>query len=124
MSSIKIRKGLGKFEYSSQFRGILADLMRRYKETTSDGIKDWLEKYMDQRPCSHCQGKRLRSEALAVKVGGRSIHEVTQMTVAESLSFFQGLKLNKNQTHIANQVMKEITNRLNFSSPSASAISP
>jgi excinuclease ABC subunit A len=108
------REGTGKFEYSSQFRGILADLMRRYKETTSDGIKEWLEKYMDQKPCSHCQGKRLRDEALAVKIANHNIHQVTQMTVAESLEFFQSLRLNESQSFIANQVMKEITNRLKF----------
>jgi Excinuclease ATPase subunit len=82
------REKTGHFEYQSRFPGILIDLKRRYNETTSPGIKEWLESFMTERHCEACKGKRLRPEALAVTVGGRSIHDISQLSVEESLKFF------------------------------------
>ncbi|MEI8092728.1 MAG: excinuclease ABC subunit UvrA [Spirochaetales bacterium] len=106
--------GTGKFEYTSQFKGILKDLRRRYHETTSEGIKSWLEKFQVQKPCEECQGRRLKKEALSVYVGGTNIHDLSQMTVADTISFLKGLKLNVNETKIVDQVFKEIQARLGF----------
>jgi len=106
--------GTGKFEYSSQFKGILKDLRRRYLETTSEGIKQWLEKFMEQTPCETCGGKRLKREALSVYVGGVNIHDLSQNTVGGTLAFLNDLKLTPNETKIVDQVFKEIKARLGF----------
>jgi excinuclease ABC subunit A len=108
------REGTGKFEYESRFPGILADLKRRYLETQSEGIKQWLERFMTERPCEACGGKRLRPEALAVTVGEVGIHELSSYSIEESLAFFAGLKLSATDAQIAAQIMKEITARLSF----------
>lgn len=104
----------GHFEYDTKFTGILADLRRRYMETNSDGIKEWLEGFMTEKPCSVCQGKRLRPEALAVTVGGKSIHEVSSMSVEEALKFFSALQLTDVEKQISKQIIKEIKARLTF----------
>ncbi|HUW71069.1 MAG TPA: excinuclease ABC subunit UvrA [bacterium] len=107
-------KGTGHFEYESAFPGILAELKRRYMETQSDGIKEWLEKFMTEKPCEACGGKRLRPEALAVTIGDRSIHDLTLMSVEESVKFFDALAMTDTQKQISKQVFKEITARLSF----------
>ena len=104
----------GKFEYETTFPGVYADLQRRYKETTSEAIKQWLESFMLQKPCITCSGRRLRSEALAVLVGGRNISEITAMSVAAALEFFQTLPLNDRDRAISHEVFKEINARLGF----------
>lgn len=115
---IKVRydnvKGTGHFEYEAPFKGILAELSRRYQETGSDGIKTWLERFMTEKTCEACQGKRLRPEALAVTLGGSNIHDLTLLSVEDSLAFFAGLTLSETQKQISRQVMKEITSRLGF----------
>ncbi|WP_028973170.1 excinuclease ABC subunit UvrA [Spirochaeta cellobiosiphila] len=108
------REGTGKFEYSSQFKGIINDLKRRYRETNSDGIKDWLEGFMRDEICQSCHGKRLKPEALAVTVMDKNIHETTCLSVADSHDFFNSLVLSPNQKHIAQQILKEVQDRLGF----------
>jgi excinuclease ABC subunit A len=83
------REGTGQFSYKKRFPGVLEDLKRRYMETQSEGIKDWLEKYMSQKPCEACGGRRLKPEALAVTVGGRNIHEISALSVNDTLKFFE-----------------------------------
>ncbi|MBN2552516.1 MAG: excinuclease ABC subunit UvrA, partial [Spirochaetales bacterium] len=106
------REGL--WEYTSSFRGVLNELKKRYLETSSEGIKEWLEGFMSQRECPECLGKRLRPESLAVTVGGRNIHEVTCMSVSAARRFFDELKLEAGRKTIASQVLKEISSRLKF----------
>ncbi|MBN2510270.1 MAG: excinuclease ABC subunit UvrA [Spirochaetales bacterium] len=108
------KKRTGKFEYSSSFRGILAELKRRYLESSSDGVKEWLEQYMSQRDCSSCGGKRLRKEALGVTINGKNIYQVASLSVSDSLSFFTTLSLNETEAQIARQILKEIRDRLTF----------
>ncbi|ADK81566.1 excinuclease ABC subunit UvrA [Sediminispirochaeta smaragdinae] len=108
------RKKTGKFEYSTQFRGVLNDLKRRYLETNSEGIKQWLESFMSQKECPACGGKRLKPEALSVKVGGISIFDLTSLSVDDSLNFFSKLKLSETEKKISSQIMKEIVDRLTF----------
>ncbi len=104
----------GSFEYETRFPGVLADLKRRYIETTSDGVKQWLEGFMSQRRCQKCGGKRLRPEALYVFVNGTSIHDVTAMSVADSIDFFSKIELSETEAQITSQILKEITSRLGF----------
>ena len=106
------REGL--WEYTSNFRGVLNELRRRYLETSSEGVKEWLEGYMSRRQCPKCKGKRLRPESLAVTVGGRDIHQITTLSVRAAQEFLSNLKLTRNQQTIARQVLKEISSRLKF----------
>ena len=108
------REKTGKFEYEAKFRGIYDDLKRRYLETTSDGVKGWLEGFMSQRDCHTCDGMRLRPEALAVLVQGRSVHDLTAVSIKEALEFFRSLELSETEKQITRQILKEITSRLDF----------
>jgi excinuclease ABC subunit A len=108
------RKKTGRFEYSSSFRGVLNDLKRRYLESSSDYIKQWLEGFMTHHVCPACGGKRLREEALSVYVGKSSIYDAARMSVDQLLDFFTNLELTETQSHIAHQIMKEILSRLSF----------
>ena len=108
------REGTGRFEYSAPFKGILDDLKRRYLETTSEGIKEWLERFMSQKDCPDCGGKRLRKESLAVRIHGKNIHELSSFSVKTTLDFFDGLKLSETEQAIAKQILKEIKARLGF----------
>lgn len=100
--------------YNAPFEGVMPLLTRRYGETSSDWSREEYESYMSNRPCPVCKGARLKPETLAVKVGGRSIHEVTQLTIAACRDFFQGLELTDRERMIAAQVLKEINARLGF----------
>ncbi len=108
------REGTGRFEYESRFPGILADLKRRYLETQSEGIKQWLERFMSEKSCEACGGRRLRPEALAVTVDGTNVHDLSAKSVEETLAFFEGVKLSDTERQIAKQILKEITARLTF----------
>jgi len=100
--------------YSESFPGIIPDLKRRYLETNSEDIKEWLEGFMSQKACEACGGKRLRPESLAVTIAGQNIYELTKLSVGEAAEFFANLKLNPTQHQIAFQILKEIQNRLRF----------
>jgi excinuclease ABC subunit A len=100
--------------WESRFEGVVRNLERRYRETTSDHIREELEKYMSTRPCPRCEGARLKPEALAVTVGGKSIVEVTAMSTVVALDFFRSLSLTEREQMIARQILKEITARLGF----------
>ncbi|KPL00268.1 MAG: excinuclease ABC subunit A [candidate division Zixibacteria bacterium SM23_73_2] len=106
--------GKGGGEYWDTFEGLVPHLERRYKETESEAVRDWIEKFMRVRPCPICEGARLKKESLSVKVGGLSINQITALSIKESKKFFYNLKLTKKQKHIAKQVLKEINQRLGF----------
>ncbi|MFP4011637.1 MAG: excinuclease ABC subunit UvrA, partial [Spirochaetaceae bacterium] len=93
---------------------VLSDLGRRYRETSSDGVREWLEEFMSRRPCERCGGRRLRPEALAVTVGGKNIHEVTALSVSAEIAFLRSLELSETEAQIAGEVKKEILSRLSF----------
>jgi len=107
--------------YQTTYEGVIPNLQRRYKESTSDYVRSEIERYMSARPCPICRGRRLRPEALAVTVAGKSIDQVTAMSVAEALDWVDELRgergespLTPRQQTIARQVLKEIHDRLNF----------
>jgi excinuclease ABC subunit A len=108
------RERTGRFEYTAEFRGILKDLRRRYLESTSQGVKEWLEGFMSQRQCPACRGKRLKPESLAVTVGGKDIHSLSCLSVRQAIEFIDSLELSSTQAAIAQQVLKEIRARLTF----------
>jgi len=106
-------------DYESPWEGILRSVERRYRETTSDGVRAQLEEFMVQRPCSTCHGQRLRRESLSVLVGGRSIGDVSAMPVSNALAFAEALPLRTNGTpgldaDVAGPILKEVKDRLRF----------
>ncbi|QEN05849.1 excinuclease ABC subunit UvrA [Thiospirochaeta perfilievii] len=104
----------GRFEINKPYEGIIADLRRRYKETGSQGMRDWYEKFMTDEVCTTCKGKRLKPEALSVYVNNRNITDVTSFSVEEAIEFFNNCTLSESQQVIAEQILKEIRNRLSF----------
>jgi excinuclease ABC subunit A len=96
------------------FEGIVHNLERRYRETASDGIREFIEQFMSAKPCGTCKGHRLKKESLAVTVGGRNIAHVTSLSIGEAQKFFAELELNEKERTIARLILKEIDSRLGF----------
>ncbi|TCL47708.1 excinuclease ABC subunit A [Thermolongibacillus altinsuensis] len=97
-----------------EFEGVVRNVERRYRETTSDYVREQMEKYMAEQPCPTCKGNRLKKESLAVLVGGKHIGEVTAMSVTEALAFFEQLELSEKEQKIAHLILREIKERLGF----------
>ncbi len=100
--------------FNSAFEGVIPNLERRYRETTSDYTKSEIEKYMYTMPCKCCGGKRLKKEALAVTVCDKNIDDVCRLSINETYDFINGLVLTETQAFIAKSIVKEIKERLNF----------
>ena len=96
------------------FEGIINNLERRYIETKSGWIREWLDKFMMELPCDTCGGARLNKSVLAVKINHKNIYEMTKMSIIELYDFLNNLKLNKEQAKIAELILKEIKDRLKF----------
>lgn len=96
------------------YEGVIGNLERRYKETTSRFIRDWIEQYMSETTCPVCSGKKLNQKALSVKVGTKDIIEITDLAVKEIISYFNALELSDQDTKISEMVLKEIIERLSF----------
>ncbi len=102
------------WNYRATFEGVVNNLQRRYSETSSDYVKEDIEKYMSASVCPKCKGARLKPEALAVTVGGTSIAQLTQMSVERAQTFFAQYKPSVREEMIAHQILKEIRARLGF----------
>ena len=100
--------------YEAPFEGVIANLQRRYEETQSEYLKAELERYMSEKPCPACKGRRLKPESLAVTVSNRNIAEVSELSVVKSIDFFDKLDLTEREQLIARGVLKEIRERLQF----------
>ncbi len=100
-----------KYDY---YEGVINNLERRYIETTSRFMREWIETLMTEKTCRTCHGKKLNEAALSVKVGGIDIIEMTDLSVSNLLDFLSGLKLSKNAAKISEMVLKEICERLTF----------
>lgn len=96
------------------YEGIINNLERRYMETSSSWIREWLEHYMIEHTCETCHGARLQDSVLAVKINKKNIYEVTQMSIKDLVEFFKDLKLSEEKVKIADLIIKEIRSRLNF----------
>ncbi|KAF6602963.1 excinuclease ABC subunit UvrA [Bacillus velezensis] len=101
-------------ENEIEFEGVLRNIERRYKETSSDYIREQMEQYMSQKPCPTCKGYRLKKEALAVLVNGRHIGTITELSVGDALEFFKNLTLSEKDMQIADLILREIVERLSF----------
>ncbi len=104
----------GYIEWYSRYEGIVNNLLRRYKQTSSQHVRRWIEGYMNNVTCSECNGTRLKKEALAVKIDGKNINDLTKLSIKEAWHFFGKLKLNEQQQIIAKQILKEVKARLGF----------
>ncbi len=104
----------GSGSYSTPFEGIIPNLERRYRETTSEWSKSDIERYMSEDICPDCRGDRLKPEILAVTVGGQNIASLTKLSVTSLIVFFDNLELSEIETKIASQILKEINARLTF----------
>ncbi len=108
------RNEYGSGTYMTEFEGIINNLERRYRETTSDWSRREIEQYMTACPCPDCKGARLKPAPLAVTVGGINIKEFTDMSISDELEFIKNLKLTEKEAVIGKQIIKEITSRLSF----------
>ena len=108
--------GLRSYEVRKPFEGVVANLERRYKETESEWSREEIQRYMSAKPCDACHGFRLKPEALAVKIDGRHIGEVSLLSVKGAIAWAQGLpeKLDAKRNEIAARILKEIEDRLVF----------
>ncbi|KZZ84901.1 excinuclease ABC subunit UvrA [Bacillus sp. SJS] len=97
-----------------KFEGVMKNIERRYRETSSDYIREQMEKYMAQQPCPSCKGYRLKKETLAVKIDGRHVGETTTLSVQEAHDFFGKLDLTEKEMKIAKLILREICERLSF----------
>lgn len=96
------------------FEGIIGNLERRYRESPSDNIREYIEQYMSSSPCEACKGKRLKPEILAVTIQDKNIAYVTDLTIEEAKLFFENLQLSERERMIGNLILKEINERLGF----------
>lgn len=109
----RINLGMGR-SFNATYEGVIPNLERRHKETDSDFIRRDIERFMQERPCHACHGKRLKPEVLAVTVASQSIMDVCELSIDDAVRLFNALKLNQTETKIAHQILKEINARLKF----------
>ncbi len=100
--------------HTGKYEGVIPNLERRYRDSTSDWVREEIETFMTENACVVCKGRRLKPEVLAVKINGYNIAEVTDMTILEAADFFEHLELTERQQLIGHQILKEIKARLNF----------
>ena len=109
----RVSLGMGR-SFNTTYEGVIPNLERRHKETDSDFIRRDIERFMQERPCNACQGKRLKPEVLAVTVHGFSIMDICVLSIDDAVKFFNSMKLNQTEAKIAKQILKEICARLEF----------
>ncbi|MBQ8297014.1 MAG: excinuclease ABC subunit UvrA [Ruminococcus sp.] len=114
MLTLQRPKSLGGGKYTAPFEGVINNLERRYRETTSEYSKSDIEAYMSEVDCPECHGKRLKEETLAVTVGNINISDLTALSVRDCLEFFNALTLSEHDTFVGERIIKEIKERLGF----------
>ena len=100
--------------YNGGWEGAIPNLIRRYKQTKSSGIREWIEQFMSLRPCSSCGGTRLKKESRAVLINKKTLGDISSMSVNQLQIFFNNIELSKKEQQIADQILKEINQRLSF----------
>jgi excinuclease ABC subunit A len=111
--AFRVGLGIGR-SFSTTYEGVIPNLERRHKETESDFIRRDIERFMQERPCHACRGKRLKPEVLAVTVDNHSIMDICELSIDDAVGFFKNIKLDNTQAQIATQILKEINARLEF----------
>ena len=111
---VEYEREYGSGSYMAAFEGVINVVERRYKETQSEGMKQYYEQFMSNTPCPECGGARLRPESLSVTVGEKNIHELSTMAIADINAFFHNIELTARQRMIADQILKEINARIGF----------
>ncbi|MDQ3065451.1 MAG: excinuclease ABC subunit UvrA [bacterium] len=109
----RVSLGIGR-SFMTTYEGVIPNLERRHKETESDFIRRDIERFMQERPCAVCKGRRLKPEVLAVTVSDLSIMDICELSIDDAVELFKTIKLNDKEKHIAEQVFKEISARLKF----------
>ncbi len=112
--AVKYHGSMGTGSFRMRYEGAINSMMRRMRETKSEDMRQYYQKYLSSRPCSACGGRRVRREALGVKVAGRTIADVTALSVADAFAFFDRLELKGAEAKIAAELLKEIRSRLRF----------
>lgn len=102
------------WEYTGKFEGVIPNLMRIFRETDSDSKREEVSKFMKDKPCSQCNGDRLKKEVLSIKIKNKSIMDICNLPVEQIIKFFNNLELNPSDTIISKQILKEINSRLKF----------
>jgi len=114
ITGVYLRRDGTKWEFEDNWEGIVPELLRRYRETTSQAARLYIEDYMIVRTCPVCHGTRLKPESLAIRIGDKTIAQVTKMAVNAALHFFTNLKLSKINQQVGGEIIKEIIRRLGF----------
>jgi excinuclease ABC subunit A len=109
----RVSLGLGR-SFDTTYEGVVNNLERRHKDTESDFIRRDIERFMQERPCHACHGKRLKPEVLAVTVAGKSIMDICEMSIDEAVAYFNNVALSEKEQHIAALILKEVCARLQF----------
>ncbi len=102
------------WEYSGRFKGVIPSLERIYSETESESKREEINKFMKEKPCEKCKGNRLKKEALSVKINEKSIMDICNLPIDQTIDFFNKMNLTQNETIISKQILKEIKSRLEF----------
>lgn len=103
-----------RYQFKREFEGVINSLNNRYRETSSDDVREEIERFMRVRICPECRGDRLKKEYLAVEINDRNIMDISRLSIKEALYYFDNLKLKKRELEIAARILKEIKERLNF----------
>ena len=101
-------------QFTTTYEGILNSMWRRYQQTKSESMKKWYARFLSSKTCPTCQGKRLKPEVLSIRIGGKSIIDITSMTIGGAYAFLDQLALDGNRQIIAEELVKEIKSRLGF----------
>ena len=104
----------GTRRFSQSFEGVIPTLNRRYRDTKSQGMRDFYEIYMSEKPCESCHGARLKKEVLSIKIGSKNINQLTEMSIVEMKKYLENVKLTKKEQIIAEQIFRELNKRLQF----------
>jgi excinuclease ABC subunit A len=111
---VSYRGSMGTGSFRMKYEGAVNSMMRRMRETKSEDMRQYYQRFLSSRPCSACDGRRIRPEALGVTIGGKAITEITARSVADAYAFFTDLRLKGTEAKIASELLKEIRSRLKF----------
>lgn len=116
IEKIEVRLGMkGRTQiFNLNFSGVIPDMQRRYFKSESPKVREEIEKYMNDAPCNFCHGQRLNENALAVKIDGKNIAQISSLPVSDAISFFKNIKLTKREKLLSGKILSEIGNRLRF----------